>query len=202
MMCVDLRAESIVAEANHTRFVSVLGAAVSAILQSGSAALAARFVDPFYMQGVMSGQGAIGFAVALAQLLAAIQASRSGRTGQDEEDEKLLRSTSSFFLTSLLFTVIAGGAAYTLFQLPLYRKNMAVQSKDDNPDMNLQARPSLNLVNGRIQGLGLAVLGIFTVTIGLFPGITTTIASTNPDSPISSVCPPVVCHEGPADLSR
>lgn len=179
------------ADATHTsRFASTLGAAVSAVLQSGSAALAARFVDPFYMQGVMSGQGAIGFAIALAQLLAAIEASRSssgGLPGKDE-DEKLLRSTSSFFLTSLLFILIAGASAWSLFRLSLYKRNMVnSETSLDAAEYSSAGKTSLRAVNAKIQDLGLAVLGIFTVTIGLFPGITTTIASTSPNSAISTV---------------
>lgn len=135
----------------------------------------------------MSGQGAIGFAVALAQLLAAIRAFRDGAPSSPEgDDEKLLKSTSTFFLTSLVFTVLAGAAAWTLFRLALYRANIqeGVQLPSDMP--NSTRRSSLRQVNSKIQSLGLAVLGIYTVTIGLFPGITTSIASADPQSPIAS----------------
>lgn len=201
---------------NLHSFVSVAGAAVSATIQSGSAALTTLFEDAFYMQGVMSGQGAIGFAVAITQFLAALRSSKHSSStpsaeaiAGDDNGQKLVSSTANFFVISLVFAIISGYAAYTLVKLPLYKQAMrrhrdierinagAEASLDDGsafPSNFQHHKSSIYDVNRKIQSLGLAVMYIFIVTIGLFPSITSSIKSINHEGPLSSVSLLVSLH--------
>ena len=138
---------------------------------------------------MMSGQGAIGFAVAVTQFLAAL---RGGSHGDDKADlspyagdDELLASTWIFFSVSLVFTVIAALATLALVRLPIYRRSL--QNKSDIDDEPGHGSVSLVQVNRKVQGLGSALAFIYVVTIGLFPGITASIKSVNKDSAISSV---------------
>lgn len=188
-------------EACNNRFISVVCSAICAITQSSSAALAALFEEPFYIQGVMSGQGAIGFAVAVAQFLAAVRSEHAtapspGSDLDGIEKDKLVHSTSLFFLISVSFIVVAWLAWLSLLRLPVYqhivheRKLHDSQQTTHNPaEASLSViraipdkAPSLRHIERKIRHLGIGLFYIFTITIGLFPGVTTAIASTDQES--------------------
>ena len=167
------------------RVISLAGSAISAVLQSASAALASIFDDPSLMQGVMSGQGAIGFAVAITQFFAALRADKTEEADHSNDtSDKLVRSTATFFVISFLFTVFAFFSALVLVRLPMYKHTVHLAQDADEAH---RTQTSLAAVHRKIQHLGSAMAFVFIVTIGLFPGITSSIQSTSRDSPLSSV---------------
>lgn len=192
------------------RFVTVAGAGVCASLQSSSAALTTIFDDPFFMQGVMSGQGAIGFSVAITQFLSALNSIQKNHQGGQKpggappgapnDGHALVTSTFNFLVISLLFTFIAGIATYVLIKLPCYEHAMERHTKIEAAQMNDEIDPSeathvqtqhhkssIWQVNRKIRDLGWALAFLYTISIGLFPSITMSIASVNPSSTFSSV---------------
>lgn len=154
----------------------------------------------------MSGQGAIGFGIAIVQFLSAWSSSSSDGTS-DEDDkipgslppnqgDKIIASTFRFLLVSLIFIFIAGIAMYTLIKLPAYehamqRHKQLEASQDDeqegahingNGAVHIQSqhhKSSIWQVNRKIRDLGWSIAYIYAVTIGLFPGITSLIRSVN-----------------------
>lgn len=149
----------------------------------------------------MSGQGAIGFAVAVTQLTAALHAqnSASHKHGQttldDDENAKLIQSTASFFVISLIFVLIAWVSWVVLRRLPIYKHFIGERKLHDTHHHHPQseaslsvirafpeAEPSLLVIEKKVRHLGCALFYIFTVTIGLFPGVATSVESLNPDS--------------------
>ena len=154
------------------------------------------------MQGIMSGQGAIGFAVAMTQFLVALKTDKTSpgtiddnnnNNEEQREGAKLIHSTAVFFVISLLFTLVAWLAASLLFRLPICKRTLARHTHAESLEEQQRQQPnkrqetSIMQVHRKIQYLGWAMAFIFIVTIGLFPGITASIAATNRDSPISSV---------------
>lgn len=165
------------------------------------------------MQGVMSGQGAIGFSVSITQLLSALNSVGKNQSGihspaipgeRLNDGHKLVTSTYHFLVISLLFTVIAGIATYILIKLPSYGNAMkrhkqleeSLVEEGDNRDATIHEAhakgqqhhsSSIWQVNRKIRDLGCALAYIFIVSIGLFPGITVSIASTNPESNLATV---------------
>jgi hypothetical protein len=163
------------------------------------------------MQGVMSGQGAIGFSVSITQFLSALNSvgKDSGTLNPSipgerlNDGHKLVSSTYHFLVISLLFTVIAGIATYILINLPCYEYAMkrhkqieeSLSQNDGNDTITHETyvkgqqhhNSSIWQVNRKIRDLGCALAYIFIVSIGLFPGITVSIASTNTESSLASV---------------
>lgn len=177
----------------------------------------------------MSGQGMIGFTVAVTQFFAAWQAAKPSSsspasasatlegTALQVQDEAIITATSRFFFVSLIFSIFAALASLTLTRwIPLYRDikdrgtlaRIPARNRDDHhehmdgdldedddaqeshPAVDQQAPSSIHelfRVNRKILGLGLAVFNIFLVTIGLFPGITSSVAAVNLEWPIGSV---------------
>ncbi|KAK9897583.1 hypothetical protein P389DRAFT_58669 [Cystobasidium minutum MCA 4210] len=192
--------------------ITIAGAGSCASLQSSSAALTTLFDDPFFMQGVMSGQGAIGFGISVVQYLSAW--SSSDKTGHQEPDnhstssqagadDKIVASTFRFLLVSLMFILIAGVATYTLIRLPCYKHAMQRHQQleearlDDGqdehhpqngfPHAHIQHhKSSIWQVNRKIRDLGWSIAYIYAVTIGLFPSITSLIRSVNDNGPNES----------------
>jgi equilibrative nucleoside transporter 1/2/3 len=193
------------------RSVSIFGAGVTASLQSSSAALTTIFDDPFFMQGVMSGQGAIGFAVSITQFLAALNSEKQ-QTEQPidappNESDKLISSTYNFFLVSLLFTAIAAVATYVLIKMSMYKDAMERHEKIEEAGLatveydtsvgfskpahqHQHHKGSIWDVNRKVQDLGCALAYIYVISIGLFPSITSAVQAVNKDRAFSSVSSP------------
>lgn len=168
------------------------------------------------MQGVMSGQGAIGFSVAITQFLSALNTASKGSGNSTEgpddnahngllDGHKLVTSTYHFLIISLLFTFVAGIATYILIKLPCYQHAMErhkqieesqIQNNGDNTSRHTSVKTqhqqqhhksSIWQVDRKIRDLGWALAYIYTVSIGLFPSITMSIASVNSGRSYSSV---------------
>lgn len=183
------------------RLISICGAGVSAILQSSSAALASVFDDSFFLQGTLSGQGAIGFSVALTQFLAALRSSKhapspfptsneppsSLTSDLTDADEQLVASTRTFFAICLLFTLIAAIASWLLTTLTIYKRSIEGAKQVEQESKQHREETSLLAVDRKIRGLGLALAFIYVITIGLFPGITASVEAIGKEGRLSSV---------------
>lgn len=179
------------------------------------------FDDAIFMQAVMSGQGAIGFAVALTQFLAAVQAQRSTQAesrhlireasiqgsltllGRSDilsgDDASLLHSTAAFFSICLVFTGIAAISAWALFRSLLFKRAM---DRSKQPDHVHNPNTTIRSVHEKIKDVGLAIGFIYTITIGLFPAITSNIMSVNVESPLSAVSLYIARHALSETTSR
>lgn len=164
--------------------MSTIAAAICASLQSTSAALASVFKDPIYLQAVMSGQGAIGWAVAVTQFLSALRTDSTKNDNYQQTDgDRILSSSATFFMVSLAFTLFAGLTSWVLFNLPLYERVME-HTKD--PDQVHRSDITFTSVDKKIRNLGLSIAFIYTVTIGLFPAVTSSITSIDVETPLLS----------------
>lgn len=147
-----------------------------------------------YLQGILSGQGAVGLAVAALQFVSAYTAKPSRTAVRSRSTSLVLHTTAipdatirdsafTFFLTVGLFSGFAYLAYALLVRLPLYR--LVIRGSADDPDTDpssLQHKPtnpppSLWVVERKVRHLGLAIFYIFAVTLSVFPSITSSILS-------------------------
>lgn len=163
------------------------------------------------MQGVMSGQGAIAFGISIVQFLSALATGTGKTSNHDTEDEsntsedEVVASTYKFLLVSLVFVFVAGLATNTLIKLPCYKhamqrhKQLEESQQDeeristgDNTTTHAHTpqlqhhKSSIWQVNRKIRNLGWSIAYIYTVTIGLFPSITSLVKSTSYKGPHDS----------------
>ncbi|KAM0788956.1 hypothetical protein ACM66B_003030 [Microbotryomycetes sp. NB124-2] len=174
--------------------------ACASYLQNAVVALSASF-GPIYLQGILSGQGAIALIVAGIQLISAYAAmsselaSRSGSSGLvmqpgsssifellevngPQPQQGILDSAFSFFVAIAAFAVLSLLAYLLLLNLPLY-KVVIRASEDDSDSDDKGPRASLRVVERKVRKLGISVFLTFLVTLAVFPSITSTILSVN-----------------------
>lgn len=161
-----------------------MGGAAS-YLQNAVVALSSKF-GPMHLQGILSGQGAIGLLVASVQLFAALAAGRLvpphhpnsywGSVEGPIPSTAIREASFSFFLAVLAFVGTSFAAHQLLIQLPLYR--LVIRSS--HPTISLQHPkrvPSLRVVERKIRSYNLMILYVFMITLCVFPAVTSTITS-------------------------
>ncbi|GAA5989365.1 hypothetical protein JCM11641_004200 [Rhodosporidiobolus odoratus] len=187
---------------------------ISAIVLAGSAsylqnavvALSASF-GPAYLNHILSGQGAIGFAVAMIQFVAAYGAAKAAKKAPTEvfglQSELVYRdlpfgitgvtppdtvrtSAFTFFLTIGIFAGVSWFSYAILVRLPLYR--LVIRSSFDNDDAASTKSASapladLRTVERKVRHLGIIMFLVFGVTLSVFPSITSTIQSVKAGQP-------------------
>jgi len=179
-----------------------LGAAAAA-LQTGGMALASLFGSDA-VQGVISGQAAIGVVVSIAKLFSTVASLDAGpKDGQAEADD---RSSALFFGLSTLFSVCSLAAYWHVTRTKEYKQIMNSAAMNVPPtDINDETRPliqeappspdSLSLIQDEEtvepmkplamlalnKYLNFTVTFVFVVTLAVFPPITTSILSVNED---------------------
>lgn len=147
-------------------------AASASYLQNATVALSSRF-GPLYLQGILSGQGAVGLAVALVQFVSAYTASPTSLASTTFSDA-IRSSAFVFFLAVAAFSALSFFAHLLLIRLPLYR--LVIRSAEPTSS-SPKASPSLRVVERKVRTLGLSIGYIFLVTLSVFPAITSTITS-------------------------
>lgn len=185
-----------------TVFVLFNGAAqatAGAYLQTSVIAVASLFGPPA-VQAMMSGQAAVAVAVSGVQVLSAA-ASVHGRPStyvSDGSPEE--RSAFIFLLLSTIFLIFSAMTYGWLVKTPVYARVAApleqLPRKILDEDANSSER--IGLVSSRRTGLSdekadairvakanviyeVAVAYVFVITLAVYPAITTSIQSTNPD---------------------
>ncbi|GAA5992691.1 hypothetical protein JCM10908_006882 [Rhodotorula pacifica] len=201
-------------EINATLFFSflivsaiLLGASAS-YLQNAVVALSASF-GPVYLNQILSGQGAIGFVVAMIQFVAAYGAVKAAQPDKSHFDgfrlqlrgdeavyataadaAKEVRQTAFAFFLTVLGVAIASLVSYiVLVKLPLYR---LVFRAEFDPSAGHSANDASKHKSGesvvrrterKVRHLGIAIFLVFCVTLAVFPSITATIVSVRTGSP-------------------
>ncbi|GAA6001331.1 nucleoside transmembrane transporter FUN26 [Rhodotorula paludigena] len=192
---------------------AVILAGSASYLQNAVVALSASF-GPQFLNQILSGQGAIGFAVALIQFLAAYGAVKSEKatpsTGFRIQrdvtaalDNALLQtraavppapvrqSAFTFFLTVGVFAAVSFCSYLVLIYLPLYRlvvrASFEGSASRDGKDSSSSRGPSMRAVERKVRHLGVAMFLVFGVTLAVFPSITSTIVSVKTDLPDARV---------------
>ncbi|KDE09097.1 hypothetical protein MVLG_00813 [Microbotryum lychnidis-dioicae p1A1 Lamole] len=199
-------------EINPYLFFSVLIAttlvlaASASFLQNAVVALSSKF-GPACLQGILSGQGAIGLAVAMIQFVAAytsfkaeegepvmfeaftsqtrfFEAGKISRRGP-VPSVGLRNSAFTFFIAIGAFAFIALLSYLILLRLPLYRLVMrSLGTEDDgergpNDTASGSKAPNLRKIEKKVRKYGIAMFFVFGVTLSVFPSITSTIQSVN-----------------------
>ncbi|SGY79544.1 BQ5605_C008g05158 [Microbotryum silenes-dioicae] len=197
-------------EINPYLFFSVLIAttlvlaASASFLQNAVVALSSKF-GPACLQGILSGQGAIGLAVAMIQFVAAytsfkaeegepvmfeaftsqtrfFEAGKISRRGP-VPSVGLRNSAFTFFIAIGAFAFIALLSYLILLRLPLYRLVMrSLGTEDDgergpNDAASGSKAPNLRKIEKKVRKYGIAMFFVFGVTLSVFPSITSTIQS-------------------------
>lgn len=185
---------------------TTLMSASASYLQNAVVALSASF-GPIYLQGILSGQGAIALIVAAIQLLSAyaalsqtpVEPQPSGALFAVQDgfspfsaspitireingprpEQGILNSAFSFFVAIGCFTVVSLLSYVLLVQLPLYKLVIRANEDGSDSDSFQQPQASLRVVERKVRKLGLSVFGTFAVTLAVFPSITSTILSVN-----------------------
>ncbi|GAA5870191.1 hypothetical protein JCM8547_006913 [Rhodosporidiobolus lusitaniae] len=188
---------------------AVLLSASASYLQNAVVALAASF-GPSYLAHIVSGQGAIGFAVAMVQFVAALGAAKSARKNPSPSDlliqsdfaspEALLttmvsppaairNSAFSFFLAVGIFGGVSWLAYFVLVHLPLYRLVIRAEFTDENASTKSATPPvaEMKVVERKVRHLGVAMFIVFATTLSVFPSITATILSVKTGKPDASL---------------
>lgn len=149
-------------------------------LQNAVVALSSIF-GPMFLQGILSGQGAVALVIAAIQFIAAYSATASqdivlfDEGGAPVPSPAIRDSSFHFFLTITCFAVFSLLSFIVLIRLPLYRLVLRANDKgadDDNA-------PSPRVVERKVRWLGIAVFYVFFVTLAVFPSVTATITSVN-----------------------
>lgn len=154
-------------------------------------------------QGILSGQGAVGFVVGCAQFLSSLANSGDESTAmiaasldaadapfallqrQDEMDpikkykDNLRLAAFIFFLVATIYSALAFLAHLGLVRLPFYRLTIRASEESRSKSKEEGTRVSMKVVERKIRVLGLAVFGVFFVTLSVFPSITSSILSVN-----------------------
>lgn len=176
-------------------------AASSAYLQNATIALSSRF-GPLYLQGILSGQGAIGVVVALLQFATALSAEQMTLNTVEAIDNNVRTSAFWFFLLVGIFSLGALGAHIILVRLRIYkivipgstrRRPLAppplLPPSDEIPPMptptfslpplipSAKALPTISTVEPKIRIYGFSIFYVFFVTLSVFPSITSSILS-------------------------
>ncbi|GAA6052244.1 hypothetical protein JCM3770_007397 [Rhodotorula araucariae] len=187
---------------------SIVLAASASYLQNAVVALSASF-GPSYLNQILSGQGAIGFAVALIQFTAAYgavkaasKAPTAGFTVQDNSTvlslanpllaarnaippEPVRQTAFSFFLAVGIFAAVSFVCYIILVRLPLYRLVVRA-SFDTNATAGKDSSSSgasMRAVERKVRHLGIAMFLVFGITLAVFPSITSTIVSIKTGDP-------------------
>ncbi|BGP14956.1 hypothetical protein JCM10213_007242 [Rhodosporidiobolus nylandii] len=179
-------------------------AASASYLQNAVVALSASF-GPSYLNQILSGQGAIGFAVAMIQFIAAYGAAKAAKSSpssslQLQPDLLLVRdpllsaasappdavrtSAFTFFLTIGIFAGVSWLSYAVLVRLPLYRLVVRTVDGDDTASTKSAAPlADLRKVESKVRHLGIAMFLVFGVTLSVFPSITASIQSVKTGEP-------------------
>ncbi|KAL8290263.1 hypothetical protein RQP46_003202 [Phenoliferia psychrophenolica] len=172
---------------------TVILSACASYLQNAVVALSSRF-GPSYLQGILSGQGAIGLAVATLQFVAAYTASSGASKSpppsplhlqlrqlpneifiESAPALSIRNSAFSFFLTVGIFSTLGLLVHLILIKLPLYR--LVIQSQADSKAGAVRKGPSASVVERKVRKLGIAICWIYVVTLSIFPAITSSVLS-------------------------
>lgn len=181
---------------------AIVLAASASLLQNGVVALSSSF-GPSYLNQIMSGQGAIGFAVALLQFVAAYGAAKNAKNSpaptlllQAESSpvqlltappDSVRTSAFIFFLTIGIFAGVSWFAYAVLIHLPLYRLVIRANSEDGNETSSIKSvsptNNSLKVVERKVRHLGVAMFICFGITLSVFPAVTATVQSIKEGEP-------------------
>ncbi|GAA5895049.1 hypothetical protein JCM6882_008272 [Rhodosporidiobolus microsporus] len=184
---------------------AVVLAASASYLQNAVVALSASF-GPSYLNQILSGQGAIGFAVAMIQFLAAYGAAKAAHNSPSSDllvqpDSLVYRdllvdalatppdtvraSAFTFFLTIGIFAGVSWVSYAVLIRLPLYRLVVRASFDDDGASTTSASPPLADMrsVERKVRHLGVAMFFVFGVTLAVFPSITSTVQSIKTGQP-------------------
>lgn len=186
---------------------AIVLAASASLLQNGVVALSSSF-GPSYLNQIMSGQGAIGFSVAMVQFIAAYGAAKEAKNTPSPSPSALLLQTAKtaveplfvsppdsvrtsafvFFLSIGIFAGVSWLAYFVLVHLPLYRLVIRANSEDGNDASSIKsasapATNTLKVVERKVRHLGIAMFICFGVTLSVFPSVTATIQSVKVGAP-------------------
>ncbi|BGP61543.1 hypothetical protein NBRC10512_006748 [Rhodotorula toruloides] len=188
---------------------AVILAASASYLQNAVVALSASF-GPRFLNQILSGQGAIAFAVAGIQFAAAYGAVKNQKPESPSSAFRLqadyalsdpqlvadlaaavpppaVRQTAfTFFLTVGIFAAVSLVSYWVLLRLPLYRLVIRASFDEDaatTKPKQAASSTSLHVVERKVRHLGIAMLLIFAVTLAVFPSITATIVSVKTGEP-------------------
>ncbi|KAH9938505.1 nucleoside transporter-domain-containing protein [Fomitopsis serialis] len=158
---------------------AMLKSAAGSYLQSSVVALASLFGHEA-MQAVMSGQAAVGVAVSGVQVLsAAASTHRVPPPPPQTRDDDPARTPEEASASLFLFVTYA--VHVWLKTLPAYKQSLPDSDPPWSPDERRGLTQMLRL--GRINlPYNFAVAYVFMVTLSVFPPITVSIQSTNPDT--------------------
>ncbi|KAA1118585.1 hypothetical protein PGTUg99_011628 [Puccinia graminis f. sp. tritici] len=188
--------------------VTLAEALGSSYLQTSVIGLSAWFGST-YLQAILSGQGAIGVLVSVAQLLVNIKEldSSSGPSNPGDTAGHIRQSSFTFYALCTGFSVFALLCFLVLLRLPIYklaiqrkysaRKSHQASASEDSverpllsPSVDLLSEslsvplpsptgPDLFVVERKIRLLGLSIFYNFFITLAVFPSITGFILSSN-----------------------
>ncbi|GAA5821874.1 hypothetical protein JCM11251_004754 [Rhodosporidiobolus azoricus] len=188
---------------------AIILAASASYLQNAVVALSASF-GPSYLNQILSGQGAIGFAVAMIQFIAAYGAAKAARKSPSSAADLLVQpdtvlqtyrdslldslasppdtvraSAFTFFLTIGIFGGVSWLAYAVLVRLPLYRLVIRANFDDDTASTTSAVPPlaEMRSVERKVRHLGIAMFFVFGVTLSVFPSITSTVRSVKTGQP-------------------
>lgn len=181
---------------------TIVLAASASYLQGAATALAAIF-GPDFLAQIISGQGAIGVAVAAIQFVSAYAAVKSSSSlspdtpslqfqtasaaasgAQDlaalaagpTPDKDIRDSAFHFFLAVGAVSAFGYVAFEVMSRLEVYK--LVKRSEKESAE---EEEPSVRAAERKIRHLGIAVLIVFAVTLSVFPGVTSSILSANTD---------------------
>jgi len=185
---------------------AVAQAGTGSYLQISVAAMASLF-GPMAIQAVMSGQAAVAVVVSGVQVLSAVasiwgQSQGTTVTVADKGDGKAEeKSAFVFFFLSTVFLMASVGAHAWLVKLPAYKAvivpfdqpkvlgSLALADTTPEGQESFLSRGRGRDEKGRILRVAranlvyeIAVAYVFVVTLSVFPPITASIQSTNPDT--------------------
>ncbi|KAM0745979.1 nucleoside transporter [Meredithblackwellia eburnea MCA 4105] len=183
---------------------TVILSACASYLQNAVVALSSRFGSR-YLQGILSGQGAIGLAVAVLQFIAAYASTspspsnstspiptphsklhlhlqpRAGPITPESIPPSAIRTSAfTFFLTITIFSFISFLSHVLLHNLPLYRLISTAHAESSAIHIRnggSEAQP--RVVERKVRKLGVAIAGVYVVTLAVFPSITGSVLSVN-----------------------
>lgn len=144
-------------------------------LQNGLIALVARF-DSVFMQAVMSGQGAIGVIVAIVQISTAAGASTNDGASVETAASDLTKSAFIYFLLSTIFAAGSFFAHFALLRLDITRQILVSTAEADVPTSSMNV---IRIIAKKIYLLIYSIVAVFTITLGVFPSLTSTIVSSS-----------------------
>ncbi|KAI5475437.1 nucleoside transporter [Pseudohyphozyma bogoriensis] len=172
-----------ISEINQTLFFvflilcTVFLSASASYLQNAVVALSSRF-GAHYLQGILSGQGAIGLSVALLQFISAYAStSLPSRITPLAVPSSVRASAFSFFLTITIFSFLSLLSYLVLTRLPLYRLVIRSAETSSRPHSPSKRKPSLRAVEHKVRILGCSIFYCFFVTLAVFPSTTSSVAS-------------------------